>query len=106
MSVNLFVYGSLLNEKVLDILLKRKIESFPAILKGYHRFSVRSAPYPAIAQQENGTVEGKVLLLKENEKILLDEYEGPDYLCIDVTKQIQSSVNPSKVLVIIIQCDH
>jgi gamma-glutamylcyclotransferase (GGCT)/AIG2-like uncharacterized protein YtfP len=99
MSVNLFVYGSLLNEKVLDILLKRKIENFPAVLKGYHRFCVRDAPYPAISLRTDGIVDGKILLIKENEKKLLDDYEGPDYICVDVTPNIQTSFIATKVLV-------
>ena len=44
-----FVYGSLLNQRVLRVLLGRVPRARPAALRAYHRFRIRERTYPAIA---------------------------------------------------------
>ena len=76
MTKNIFVYGSLLNERILKVLLGREPQWSSARLKGYHRFSVRNQVYPAISLEPSGIVEGKVLLdIQDKEMIVLDQYE-------------------------------
>ncbi|KAL7165813.1 hypothetical protein ACSBR2_036643 [Camellia fascicularis] len=54
-----FVYGSLLSDEVVRVLLKRVPQSSSAILDGFHRFSIKERIYPAIIPVENKKVTGK-----------------------------------------------
>ncbi|KAG2699821.1 hypothetical protein I3843_07G205500 [Carya illinoinensis] len=56
---NVFVYGSLLADDVVKVLLKRVPPSSSAILHGFHRFSIKGRVYPAILPVENKKVTGK-----------------------------------------------
>jgi hypothetical protein len=86
----LFVYGTLMSEKVLTSLLQRVPTVQPAILRGFHRFCIRDRPYPAIAAvpadfssdsgPSGGEVAGLVLCgLSAEEHELLDYYEAEEY---------------------------
>lgn len=87
----LFVYGTLMSEKVLTSLLQRVPTVQPAILRGFHRFRIRSRPYPAIAAVPadfsadgggplGGEVAGLLLCgLSAEEHELLDYYEAEEY---------------------------
>ncbi|XP_011006654.1 PREDICTED: AIG2-like protein isoform X3 [Populus euphratica] len=57
---NVFVYGSLLADDVVRALSSRIPQSSPAILNGYHRFSIKGRVYPAILPVESKKVSGKV----------------------------------------------
>ncbi|XP_047338507.1 AIG2-like protein D [Impatiens glandulifera] len=75
-----FVYGSLLADDVVRVLLHRIPHSSPAILNGYHRFSIKGRVYPAIIPVENKQVAGKVLLdLTNRELDILDAFEDFEY---------------------------
>ncbi|KAJ4963737.1 hypothetical protein NE237_023676 [Protea cynaroides] len=77
---NVFVYGSLLADEVVRVLLKRVPESSPAILQDYHRFSIRGRVYPAILHVENKKVTGRVLLgITDPELNVLDTFEDVEY---------------------------
>ncbi|KAL3534714.1 hypothetical protein ACH5RR_003175 [Cinchona calisaya] len=77
---NVFVYGSLLADDVVSVLLSRVPQSSPAILHGYHRFSIKGRVYPAILPIENKKVAGKVLLgITPFELHILDEFEDVEY---------------------------
>ncbi|GAV63647.1 AIG2 domain-containing protein [Cephalotus follicularis] len=77
---NVFVYGSLLADDVVGVLLKRIPHSTPATLNGYHRFSIRERVYPAILPVDNKTVTGKVLLgITDSELDVLDTFEDVEY---------------------------
>lgn len=93
MSHKLFVYGTLLSDKMILRLLGRIPNHFPATLRDYHRFKVRGAPYPSIFPQEGGSVlvspdddnvKGRVLEIDEKERKTLDRYEGSQYMCEEV----------------------
>jgi hypothetical protein len=87
----LFVYGTLMSEKVLTSLLQRVPTVQPAILRGFHRFCIRDRPYPAIAAvpadfsadgggPSGGEVAGLLLCgLSAEEHELLDYYEAEEY---------------------------
>jgi gamma-glutamylcyclotransferase (GGCT)/AIG2-like uncharacterized protein YtfP len=87
----LFIYGSLMSERVLSALLHRVPRVQPAILSGYHRFRIRERPYPAIApvpadfsasngSPPGGEVAGLVLCgLSAEEHALLDYFEDDEY---------------------------
>ncbi|KAL6005378.1 hypothetical protein ACLOJK_005945 [Asimina triloba] len=78
-----FVYGSLLEDEVVRALLKRVPLSSPALLNGYHRFSIKGRVYPAIIPLENKNVAGRfqeVLFgLTETELHVLDTFEDVEY---------------------------
>ncbi|KAF5754008.1 putative gamma-glutamyl cyclotransferase [Helianthus annuus] len=75
-----FVYGSLLADDVVQVLLNRVPQVSPAILNGYHRFSIKGRDYPAILPVENKKVTGRVLTgLSATELDILDMYEDDKY---------------------------
>ncbi|KAF5936408.1 hypothetical protein HYC85_027537 [Camellia sinensis] len=75
-----FVYGSLLSDEVVRVLLKRVPQSSPAILDGFHIFSIKECVYPAIIPVENKKVTGKVLLgITLPELDILDTFEDVEY---------------------------
>ncbi|CAI9259212.1 unnamed protein product [Lactuca saligna] len=77
---NVFVYGSLLADDVVRVLLRRIPQNSPAILHGYHRFSIKGRVYPAILPVENKKVTGRVLLgITLPELEILDKFEDFEY---------------------------
>ncbi|XP_050264389.1 AIG2-like protein D isoform X1 [Quercus robur] len=77
---NVFVYGSLLADDVVKVLLKRVPPSSSAILHSFHRFSIKGRVYPAILPVENKKVTGKVLFGITNPELdILDTFEDVEY---------------------------
>ncbi|KAK4853761.1 hypothetical protein QYF36_014123 [Acer negundo] len=77
---SVFVYGSLLADDVVRVLLKRVPESSSAVLNNYHRFSIKDRVYPAILPVLSKTVTGKVLLgITDPELHILDVFEDVEY---------------------------
>ncbi|XVF26512.1 hypothetical protein REPUB_Repub14bG0023100 [Reevesia pubescens] len=77
---NVFVYGSLLADDVVRVLLNRIPPPSAALLNGFHRFSIKGRVYPAILPVQNGEVIGKVLLgITDPELHILDEFEDDEY---------------------------
>nr|XP_043629306.1 AIG2-like protein D [Erigeron canadensis] len=77
---NVFVYGSLLADDVVRVLLNRIPQNSPATLHGFHRFSVKGRVYPAILPVENKNVTGRVLQgITAPELDILDKFEDFEY---------------------------
>ncbi|RWR91546.1 AIG2-like protein [Cinnamomum micranthum f. kanehirae] len=77
---SVFVYGSLLADEVVHVLLKRVPDSSPAILNNFHRSSIKGRVYPAILPVENKKVTGRVLLgITDPELGVLDTFEDVKY---------------------------
>ncbi|KAK8550626.1 hypothetical protein V6N13_119141 [Hibiscus sabdariffa] len=77
---NVFVYGSLLADDVVRVLLNRVPPSSAALLNNFHRFSIKGRVYPAILPVQNSHVTGRVLLgLTDPELLILDEFEDVEY---------------------------
>ncbi|XP_073116395.1 uncharacterized protein [Elaeis guineensis] len=77
---NVFVYGSLLADEVVQVVLKRVPPSSPAVLHHHRRFSIKGRVYPAILPVENKKVTGKVLLgITDRELDVLDTFEDVEY---------------------------
>ncbi|KAJ9184182.1 hypothetical protein P3X46_007948 [Hevea brasiliensis] len=75
-----FVYGSLLADDVVRVLLNRVPQSSSGILDGYHRFSIKGRVYPAILPVQNKQVTGKVLFgITDLELDILDTFEDVEY---------------------------
>ncbi|XP_078175895.1 AIG2-like (avirulence induced gene) family protein isoform X4 [Carex rostrata] len=80
-SHNVFVYGSLLADEVVHVLLTRAPSSSPALLPNFQRVSIRGRVYPAILSAQNNTVTGKVLKgLTDAELEMLDKFEDKKYI--------------------------
>eukprot|EP01025_Chloroclados_australasicus_P033921 TRINITY_DN3469_c0_g1_i3.p2 TRINITY_DN3469_c0_g1~~TRINITY_DN3469_c0_g1_i3.p2 ORF type:complete len:171 (-),score=16.52 TRINITY_DN3469_c0_g1_i3:419-931(-) len=76
-----FVYGTLLADEVVNAILKRVPIWKPAVLRGYRRYGVKHAVYPAIIPSTlDYSVKGQVLIgLSDLELKYLDEYESDEY---------------------------
>ncbi|WP_319499859.1 gamma-glutamylcyclotransferase family protein [uncultured Draconibacterium sp.] len=91
--MNVFVYGSLLFPEIAEGLCGKKLKSEEATLRGYSRFALKEADYPAIIKKNNAKVKGKVLLnLDENAIYLLTFYEGDDYGMAPVKVETNSGI--------------
>ncbi|CAB1110254.1 unnamed protein product [Ectocarpus sp. CCAP 1310/34] len=87
----LFVYGTLMNEKVLFALLKRVPSTRKANLSGYHRFRIKDHVFPAIRPREGGGVEGLLMTgLDAREKLIFDLFEDEDYHKVDVQVKVEA----------------
>lgn len=86
----LFVYGTLMDKKVQEMILNRVPEQHPDKLIGYVREDMKIAGlYPDLLFTGNTTdeVEGLVLLLNKHELPLTDHYEGSAYKRLPVELQ-------------------
>lgn len=82
----LFVYGSLMADEVLHVLLGRSPVSVNATLAGYMRYSISGYQYPIISKtQAVDSVKGKLLYgIDSNELKTLDLFEGDEYVRTDI----------------------
>ncbi|CAI0438816.1 unnamed protein product [Linum tenue] len=75
-----FVYGSLMADEVVHVLLNRVPQSSSAILNNYHRCGIKGRVYPAIIPMEDKSVEGRVLCeITQPELEILDTFEAVEY---------------------------
>lgn len=88
---NVFVYGSLLADEVVKVLLHRVPRNLPATVRGYQRFSIKQRRYPAtIKTLDNQHVDGRVLFdLTKAELDTLDVFEDDDYYRDIVSADLQ-----------------
>ncbi|CAG8455097.1 21254_t:CDS:2 [Dentiscutata erythropus] len=100
-----FLYGTLIFPEVIGRILsnggKEKItvdlnSGAPAVLKGYKRYQVRGAWYPAIIKSnENDEAKGVFLKgLSYNDILKLDDFEGDQYKRMDVKVFVGDSLDP------------
>uniref|UniRef100_A0A1J3I6B2 Putative gamma-glutamylcyclotransferase n=1 Tax=Noccaea caerulescens TaxID=107243 RepID=A0A1J3I6B2_NOCCA len=95
---SVFVYGSLMADDVVRLLLKRVPQTASAILPDFHRFSIKGRVYPAILPAEADKVSGKVLFgITDDELYILDEFEDIEYtrenvqvLLTDTSEKLQT----------------
>ncbi|KAM0890917.1 hypothetical protein ACQ4PT_026701 [Festuca glaucescens] len=66
---SVFVYGTLMSEEVVRVLLGRVPPSSPALLPNHQRFSIRGRVYPAILPVDGNEVSGR-----EWKKVYLKDY--------------------------------
>ncbi|EFJ21067.1 hypothetical protein SELMODRAFT_107410 [Selaginella moellendorffii] len=78
---NVFVYGTLLADEIVRILIKRVPSSCDAVLADYHRFSVRNRVYPGATYRKGDRIKGKKVLLDltHEELQVMDDFEGEEY---------------------------
>lgn len=76
----LFVYGTLRFPEVLRVLLGRVPELRPATAAGWRVRALPGVVYPGLVADPDGVAEGLLMTgLTEDERRLLDAYEGDDY---------------------------
>ncbi|KAJ7958628.1 AIG2-like protein [Quillaja saponaria] len=95
---NVFVYGSLLADDVVRVLLKRIPSSSTAILHDFYRFSIKGRVYPAILPVEKKKITGRVLQgITALELDVLDTFEDDEYERSDVEVFFMGSSEKSRV---------
>ncbi|XP_024317452.1 AIG2-like protein D isoform X2 [Brachypodium distachyon] len=78
---SVFVYGTLMAEEVVRVLLGRVPPSSPALLPNHQRFSIKGRVYPAILPVDGSRVSGKVFRgLTDGELDVLDIFEDEEYV--------------------------
>ncbi|AQK68397.1 AIG2-like protein [Zea mays] len=79
---SVFVYGTLMEEEVVRVLLGRAPpSSSPALLPDHRRFSLRGRVYPAILPARAHAVSGKVIQgLTDRELHVFDMFEDEEYV--------------------------
>lgn len=80
--MDVFVYGSLMQEEVAAIILKRPPKRVAATLKGYHRYKIKGCVFPGIMRSESNeeTVDGWVYTeLTRDELNRMDAFEDEEY---------------------------
>lgn len=83
-SCPLFIYGSLLEPKVLKTLLDRVPETDLAVARGFIALQFPGQPFPVLVPRPDSVTTGRLLPdLTSQERALLDAFEHPIY---DVSK--------------------
>jgi len=78
--MNLFVYGTLMDDDVWKTVEVKNYESSEAILLGYERRKLHGVSYPGIRRIAAGIVKGKVFWdVDVDDLIKLDAFEGDEY---------------------------
>jgi len=87
-TTDLFVYGTLLFDEVVQAVTDRGFRSVPARLRGYVRCAIirdgRHEPYPACRPEPPGVISGRLLFDVDDRSMnLIDRFESepPDYEC-------------------------
>lgn len=86
--LNVFTYGTLMSENVLQVVLGRVPQREDGILHNYERRPIQGQVYPAVMHAPEKLVAGVVLHdLTAEEIIILDAFEDPAYerCCLPVT---------------------
>lgn len=77
---NLFTYGTLMCEDIMEAVSGLRFSSCPGVLEGYRRRAISGEPYPAVIAHPGESTEGRVYLEVPNEAwARLDRYEGEMY---------------------------
>ncbi|XP_047080965.1 AIG2-like protein D [Lolium rigidum] len=78
---SVFVYGTLMSEEVVRVLLGRVPPSSPALLPNHQRLSIRGRVYPAILPVDGNQVSGRVFKeITDGELDVLDIFEDEEYV--------------------------
>jgi gamma-glutamylcyclotransferase (GGCT)/AIG2-like uncharacterized protein YtfP len=92
---NLFAYGTLMCEDIMEEVSGCRLSYVPGTVRGYSRRSVRGEHYPALVLDEEGRVEGVVYRnLPNSAWDRLDRFEGEMY----VRQPVQIELNDGATL--------
>lgn len=91
---NLFAYGTLMCNSIMQEVSGCCPVHVPGTLRGYSRWSVRGEHYPAIAPNEEGRVEGLVYRnMPGSAWVRLDRFEGDMYVRRQVNIELHEGIN-------------
>lgn len=77
---HVFVYGSLMYKPVWESVVSGNYAGAPAELRGHARYRVPGETYPAVIEQADGVVQGRLYLCVGKADLQrLDEFEGHEY---------------------------
>lgn len=82
--IDLFVYGTLQDHMVQQSLIGRTIDGAKDTLEDYTINTVLMPPYSVAVPKDGGRIDGRVLIITQDELTTLDAYEGECYLRIRV----------------------
>lgn len=106
MPENVFVYGTLMEPRIITEVIGRTPEGHPAVLRGYRRSCLEGELYPGIQPDESAQIEGLVYPnLAPDEVQSLDRFEGDLYQRSTVTVS-PSHAEPVQVEVYVIRPEH
>jgi gamma-glutamylcyclotransferase (GGCT)/AIG2-like uncharacterized protein YtfP len=92
---NLFAYGTLMCEDIMEDVSGCRLSPVPGTLTGYSRRSVRGEHYPALVPHEAGRVEGVVYRdVPDSAWERLDRFEGEMY----ARRRVQIKLNDGSTL--------
>lgn len=99
---NLFAYGTLMCEDILQEVSGHRLTHEPAVLKGYCRRGFRRKPYPGLVPDESGYVEGVFYRSVPPEAWdRLDGFEGEMYSSEGVSIELNDgSIWPASTYVV------
>lgn len=82
----LFIYGTLMDSEIQELVWGRKTKGSSDILMGYKRSEIKidRATYPLIVLSKTGKVEGVVIKVTNDELSKIDKYETDAYKRIEV----------------------
>lgn len=77
---NLFVYGTLMFDEILQQLVKNRYQKIVAQLPGHVRRTIKGEDYPGVIPSPGSTVLGELVLdVHADDIVRLDEFEGEYY---------------------------
>jgi len=77
---NIFVYGTLQSELIINKLTGKSFDFLPAILSGYKRYCIKGCDYPAIIAEAGSETKGLVIMnVEDSDMKILSFYEGDEY---------------------------
>jgi gamma-glutamylcyclotransferase (GGCT)/AIG2-like uncharacterized protein YtfP len=84
-TMNIFVYGTLMFDRVWSALIAKRYRKIDAQLAGFKRVCVTGEVYPGLLKADGGIVDGVLVLDVDDTDIrLLDRFEGKFYRRSDV----------------------
>ncbi len=87
MNEELFIYGTLRLPEIQLLIIGRKVEQIPDILKNYKitNIFIKETEYMALIPAEESEINGAVITVTKDELERVDEYESEEYRRIKVT---------------------
>lgn len=80
MVYKVFVYGTLMHEDVVRIIINRIPQKFKALLKGYHRYRLKGYVFPGILPTPYREVNGLLYTdINAEELDIFDAFEDDEY---------------------------
>lgn len=98
---DLFVYGTLLSDAIVEKIIGRVPEAVTAVLPGFACYYVKGATFPGIIREVGGQVRGKILTgLTQREIGRLDDYEDDFYIRMEVGLSVDGEETSAQAYIV------